>query len=195
MPVAAVLSIWLLGWGGHAGAPLLSAEALCGRFEQARTIPQLARPLRSEGRFIISRQLGLAWLQAAPFESLLVVDASRMTQQVGANPPLTITARDNPAMFAFSRVLLQIFDGSGEALEEYFEVSFDQADAGWSMLLVPRASLLKDALQSITVTGQDYIEVIDVRGSQGDDTRIRLTNVVECADDFSDADQRLFELP
>lgn len=173
---------------------MAAAEVLCGEFEQLRVLPQLERPLRSTGRFIASRSRGLVWVQEAPFDLVLVVDDSRLTQQVKQQSPVTITAEEQPEIFYFTRVLLQVFGGDDARLAEHFEISPGAGGDGWSVVLLPKSELLGKVFQGLTLAGTAFLESLDIKDGAGGSLLIRLKGITECTGTLSDADQHLFEL-
>ena len=145
-------------------------------FEQTRTIKDLPQPLRSQGEMLIARDQGLLWDQKAPFPMLLMLDDTRMVQQVNGQPAQVVTAENNPQMFQFNHLLRGLFQADRKTLEQNFRLDFqDQGEGRWSLRLTPTTTPLDKIFTSIDLAGQAYLEVITLNDRQGDLTTIALS--------------------
>ncbi len=142
-------------------------------FDQQRTISGIARPLRSSGELLIARQNGLWWQQQQPFTLTLILNDSRMVQITGNQPPEVITAEGNPQMFRFNHLLRALFQADRAVLEQNFTLHFtDKGQDNWQLILIPKASPLDKLFSAITLTGQTYLDHIQLDDKQGDRTAI-----------------------
>jgi len=142
-------------------------------FDQLRTISGIARPLHSAGELLIARQNGLWWQQQQPFTLTLILNDSRMVQITGNQPPEVITAEGNPQMFRFNHLLRALFQADRAVLEQNFTLQFtDRGQDNWQLILIPKASPLDKLFSAITLTGQTYLEHIQLDDKQGDRTAI-----------------------
>jgi len=142
-------------------------------FDQQRTISGITHPLRSSGELLISRDKGLWWQQQQPFTLTLILNDSRMVQITGNQPPEVITAEGNPQMFRFNHLLRALFQADRAVLEQNFTVTFtDKGQDNWQLVLIPKASPLDKLFTAITLTGQTYLEHIQLDDKQGDRTAI-----------------------
>ena len=145
-------------------------------FEQTRTIKDLPRPLRSQGEMLIARDKGLLWDQKAPFPMLLMLDDTRMVQQVNGQPAQVVTAENNPQMFQFNHLLRGLFQADRKTLEQNFRLDFqDQGEGRWSLRLTPTTTPLDKIFASIDLAGKTYLEAITLNDKQGDLTTIALS--------------------
>lgn len=145
-------------------------------FEQTRTIKDLPQPLRSQGEMLIARDQGLLWDQKAPFPMLLMLDDTRMVQQVNGQPAQVVTAENNPQMFQFNHLLRGLFQADRKTLEQNFRLDFqDKGEGRWSLRLTPTTTPLDKIFASIDLAGQTYLESITLNDKQGDLTTIALS--------------------
>ncbi|MEO3990584.1 outer membrane lipoprotein carrier protein LolA [Pseudocitrobacter cyperus] len=145
-------------------------------FEQTRTIKTMPQPLRSQGEMLIARNHGLLWDQKTPFPMLLMLNDTRMVQQVNGQPPQVITADNNPQMFQFNHLLRALFEADRKVLEENFRIDLQNRDnAHWALRLTPITSPLNKIFASIDLGGDKFLETIELNDNQGDRTDIRLS--------------------
>ncbi|MCF6687243.1 outer membrane lipoprotein carrier protein LolA [Raoultella terrigena] len=153
------------------GQPVIRAH-----FDQTRTIKDLPQPLRSQGTMLIARDTGLLWDQTQPFPMQLLLDDRRMVQAINGQPPQVITAESNPQMFQFNHLLRALFQADRRVLEQNFRVEFSDAGAGrWTLRLTPIATPLDKIFATIDLSGQAYLERIQLNDKQGDRTDITLS--------------------
>ena len=145
-------------------------------FDQTRTIKDLPQPLRSQGQTLIARDQGLLWDQTSPFPMQLLLDDKRMVQVINGQPPQIITAENNPQMFQFNHLLRALFQADRKVLEQNFRVEFaDKGEGRWTLRLTPTTTPLDKIFNTIDLTGQTYLESIQLNDKQGDRTDIALT--------------------
>lgn len=145
-------------------------------FEQTRTIKAMPQPLRSQGEMLIARDHGLLWDQKTPFPMQLMLNDTRMVQQVNGQPPQVITADNNPQMFQLNHLLRALFQADRRVLEENFRVTLqDKGDGRWMLRLTPTTSPLNQIFAAIDLSGQQFLETIQLNDRQGDRTDIALS--------------------
>lgn len=150
------------------GQPVVRAN-----FTQTRTIKDLPQPLRSQGKMLIARDKGLLWDQVSPFPMALMLDETRMVQVINGQPPQVITAQNNPQMFQFNHLLRALFEADRAVLEQNFRIDFnDRGEGRWSLKLTPVTTPLDKIFASIDLTGQQYLDHIQLNDKQGDMTDI-----------------------
>lgn len=142
-------------------------------FEQTRQISGMAQPLRSSGQMLVSRDLGLWWHQQQPFAMTLVLNDQRMVQVVQNQPAQVITAQKNPQMFEFNHLMRALFQADKKVLEENFTIECrDLTLNSWQVVLTPKRSPLAKLFSLITLSGDDYLQAVEIHDRQGDVTRI-----------------------
>ena len=162
------------------------------QFQQEKRVAGLAAPLRSSGSLLFHRASGLWWQQSAPFAMTLLLDDSRLVQQVADGEPDVITAQKNPRIFEFAHLLLGLFGGEPAALEQAFTLEFHGGASGWRLLLRPRQAPLDKIFSGLEMTGKDLMESLVIRDQGGDETRLTFSGCSRTPDTLSDDERRHF---
>ncbi|CCI78748.1 unnamed protein product [Klebsiella pneumoniae subsp. rhinoscleromatis SB3432] len=110
------------------------------------------------------------------FPMLLMLNDFCMVQQVNGQPQQTVTAENNPQMFQFNHLLRGLFQADRKALEQNFRVGFqDKGEGRWVLRLTPTTTPLDKIFSSIDLSGETYLESIQLYDKQGDRTEIILS--------------------
>ena len=175
-------------------AKLAAPEVLRGNFEQTREIAMLSKPLESSGRFLLS-DMGLYWQQDRPVASVMIADADRLLQSVGDGALRSIDVAKNPVVLSFSQSFLSIFSGGEEGLRENFDVEFKPAgdESGtWEIILTPTRFPMSEAVESIILTGREYIETLTVINRTSDKTVIHFSELQTNPDHLTEHEIELY---
>ncbi|WP_308364446.1 MULTISPECIES: outer membrane lipoprotein carrier protein LolA [unclassified Microbulbifer] len=139
-------------------ARLQKSPNMLGRFEQKKTLPQLPRPLLSNGVVALSEDRGVSWRVLEPIGSHRIFDGE---------------GRD-PMAKQIAYPLMQIFRGNFAALEELFQVDAQLLESGWQVTLIPKGDALAGFVQSIEVSGNGDIEKLRLAETNQAITEMRL---------------------
>ena len=161
-------------------------------FHQEKAVAGLAAPLLSRGELLFSHSKGLWWHQQQPFELTLLLDDSRLVQQLAGQPAEVITAQANPQLFEFSHLLLNLFRSDTQALERQFVLGFTPGVQGWQLLLTPKQPPLNQIFSSLELAGAQSLDRLTIRDRQGDTTRLSFTPVLPNPVELSDVELRRF---
>lgn len=146
-------------------------------FEQIRQISGFPQPLRSSGHIIIAQKKGLWWHQQKPFTLTLMLNESRMIQQIADQPAQVITASSNPQMFQFNSLLSALFRADRTALEQNFIIDFsDLGKNDWRLKLTPKTTPLDKLFSYLLLTGNRFLNSIEINDMQGDQSQIHFFN-------------------
>ncbi|WP_164880929.1 LolA family protein [Aestuariirhabdus litorea] len=190
----------LIGGGGYgAGDPrglqsspllrsLQEARTLRGQFTQSRTLPSLSSPLLSEGRFVLSREQGLLWLQQSPFTTRLVFSDQLMIQQVGDKLPTVLTREKDPVPFYFATLFRALLSGDWRSLQRDFQVS--RTEQG--LLLRPIQRQLRNAISEVRIEGQAQLERLTLVEKRGGGVEIEFRDLRGDTSPLTAEEQRLF---
>ncbi|WP_434779133.1 LolA family protein [Neisseria sp. Ec49-e6-T10] len=154
--------------GAH---PIVRAE-----FEQKRSISGVSKPILSSGTIIVSQQDGLWWHQTKPFDLTLLLTNQVMKQSTAGNQPQVITAKQNPQLFQFNSLLSSLFKADKKTLEQNFVIKLQEKQTGWVITLTPKKEPLNKIFNTITLSGKQVLENIQVHDKQADQTNIRFFN-------------------
>lgn len=169
-----------------AALPDLDAHDITrGEFTQRRRLPELNRPLVSNGRFVHDTERGILWEVLEPAPSTLVI-APRGVYQNGQRH-----GAGNPVA-ALRPVFRALFSGDMRSLHDYFEVSERTTDSGWRLELRPRDDTLASALESITLHGDEFPREVVIHDTEGGVTELRFS-AIEYPDSLEPSEKRAFD--
>lgn len=167
-------------------------ETVRGDFTQQRHIEMFEQPLSSEGHFTLNKEQGLLWQQETPFPVGLVLTQDKLRQTFAGQQPQVITAKENPMAFYFSHVFLAVFHGDTEALKEQFDIAFKAESDQWTIELTPLNAPLNAVFTSITLSGSDNIDQLELLEIRGDKTDISFTNQTHQPEGLTDVEKQQF---
>jgi hypothetical protein len=159
-------------------------------FVQTRRSPDLERPLVTRGRMVVWGEGGVLWETVQPVRSTVALrPASTVVVDEGGARAVR-DVRDDALAARIGRVLRAVVHGDGEALERWFRVAPRVEGGRWSLVLTPHRGPLASAIESIQVTGGDYVEAVSIAERGGDATEIRFTGHRDAAP-LSEAERSL----
>lgn len=162
-------------------------------FQQERQISGMAQPLHSSGEVLIAKGKGLWWQQQHPFPMTLILDDGHMVQIMGTQAPQVITADSNPQMFQFNHLLRALFQADRRVLDENFAHRFtDLRNGKWQLVLTPTTTPLDKLFATITLSGEKYLNAIELSDTQGDFTEITFSNQRPEPGKLTDEEQQRF---
>ncbi len=207
MPISKIVGTWLLFlscWSGIISAAeltladiqqqLSSHSTIRGQFTQTRSMAMFDQALTSNGQFLLSSQHGLWWQQSEPLAITLTLTQDKLRQQFAQQPAQIIKAQDNPMVFYFSHLFLSLFQGDTQALQQQFDIQLHSSqNQHWQLTLIPKMAPLNSVFNQITVSGQDYVEAIQLQEKRGDLTDIKFSNQSTHPMQLTGVEQRAFQ--
>jgi hypothetical protein len=165
------LPLWVQAGEGLAAvqARLQPVVVLRGEFAQERHIDGFRNPLRSAGRFLLSRERGVVWRSERPFPSIMVLDAR------GLRVDGIDQAVPDPALQRVQRLLLAMIGGDLDALAADFVLQAEPDGARWRLSATPRDPLLAQRLRGLELRGDRWVDEVRYTDEQGNATTIRFT--------------------
>ncbi len=153
-----------------------------GKFTQTRNLTGISFPLISSGIFIFIKDLGLYNETQKPLFQAVSFSTSGVIEWNQSEEITTNKDTKNRADKFVSQLLLAMFNGDKKRLESLFEVQekteISRNDKPyWHLSLNPKSILVKEQIDSITVTGTTTIEQIQILTSNGDKTAIQFTAI------------------
>lgn len=149
---------------------LAQPTALVGQFAQEKHMQLLSMPLKSSGSFVVIKDVGVVWKLEQPVQSTMTITEQGLKG---------VDIEDNRAMQYVGKLLMQLLSGDFSSLEQQFKLVAAVEDEQWQLVLEPRSSLIKKAVESILLSGGSYINSIELHESGGDKTVIQLLNQQE----------------
>jgi hypothetical protein len=150
-------------------------EMIRGRFVQDRILAGFAKPLHSEGRFVLVNGKGLIWQGETPFKTTTVISASGILQLVDGQEAMRLPASRLPVLAHFYEVLGGALSGDEHLLQKDFKVA-QSSDAGrWHLVLTPVRpdDVALGQIVSITLSGPDLADEVEIRKQTGDVDHLR----------------------
>ncbi|WP_299597931.1 outer membrane lipoprotein carrier protein LolA [uncultured Microbulbifer sp.] len=144
-----------------------------GEFRQQKTLPNLPRPLQSEGKISLSQQHGISWRTLQPVASHIVMGGE------GKGGSSSAFSRQ------MAEPMMHILHGDFAALEQmfYVDAGYEKdpatAEAGdsWKMSLRPRNARLQKYLNAIEIFGNDSVQRIRLLEGNQSVTDIEFLNL------------------
>lgn len=175
----ALAAFWLVSTGVFAfdeeqlAQQLAQVQVLRGDFVQEKHLRGLPQPLRSHGRFVLSRD-GLLWDLDKPLPRRYRISPQGVALwqdgrwQVQGN---------QDAAARQSRLFLSVLQGDQQGLREEFDLQVQGSEDDWLLSLLPKSLLLKQIFQRIEVRGGQYVRSIELLESQGDRTLMQMQDI------------------
>ncbi|MGH8506291.1 MAG: outer membrane lipoprotein carrier protein LolA [Stenotrophobium sp.] len=160
---------------------LAHSPVLRGQFTQIKTLQEIPAPLKSTGRFIISRAQGIYWHTLTPFDSEFILTPTQMLQVDSGKVMVRIDAATQPGLKIVGDVFFSIFNLDPAALASNFTLYGMPAGKGWTMGLRPLNSALAGVLTQAVITGDKRVSAVELLDAHGDRTAITLENTTSSA--------------
>ncbi len=179
-----VAALVVLGWlaaapaaGAADAAPKLLApgDMIRGGFVQDRVLAGFAKPLHSEGKFVLIAGKGLIWQGESPFKTTTVISAAGILQLVDGQEAMRLPASRLPVLSHFYEVLSGALSGDEHLLQKDFKVVATSDPARWHLVLTPVRpdDVALGQIVSITLSGPDLADEVEIRKQSGDVDHLR----------------------
>lgn len=171
---------------------IAQVSVLRGEFVQEKQLQGFARPLRSEGRFLLANGRGLWWQTQRPLASELVLTAERIRSHSGSSQAET-DARTQPALRAINTLMFALMRGDLQALTRQFSLQPSLLDGGgWRLQLTPKGGAAR-ALRQVRLDGDRYVRHLEIEDRQGNLTRLAFSALSEVPAQLSSEEARRFD--
>jgi len=170
-------------------------EVLRGRFDQEKRITGFRNPLRSQGRFVVSRQQGVIWTTEKPFPSEVVITRDRiLSRQRDGSQRVEVDGREQPALRSVNAMMFALVSGDVGALSSRFDTQAQALpDNGWRLSLKPRSAALAKAFARIVLSGDRYVREVRIEEANGDSTQLRFSELKDAPASLSADEARRFD--
>jgi hypothetical protein len=155
-------------------------ETLRGHFVETRQLAGFARPLRSEGSFVLAPGKGLIWSSETPFKNVTVISDNGILQLVDGQEAMHLSSARLPGLSHLYEVLGAAVSGNTKPLEQAFAVKKSTDGDRWRIALSPLHpdSPAMAQIKSLVVEGRRYVEEIDLDKGGGDNDQLIFSNEV-----------------
>lgn len=176
-------------------AMLAKPAAMCGRFEQAKTLVGLRRPVRSSGRFCVVLDKGVLWTTVLPFPATLRLTKDEIVESHGAQVTKRLSAREEPTVGIINDLLFSLLQGDLGRLMTSFAITSTVDDREWTAKLVPKDGGMKHVIGGIELNGGAFVRQITIREASGDATEISFSGIATGPAALLPEESRQFDLP
>ncbi|TAK91856.1 MAG: outer membrane lipoprotein carrier protein LolA [Burkholderiaceae bacterium] len=138
-------------------------------FTQSKNIAVLKRPVVSTGRFVFSREHGIAWELLQPLRITYLLQAAGVTEIAADGRVRRQSGREAQGMYQVGKILNALWSGQTTVLDPLFNTDMQGRLEQWSLKLSPKSAPLSDFLARVSVTGAGArIERVQVTEASGD---------------------------
>ncbi|HLO76831.1 MAG TPA: LolA-related protein [Magnetospirillum sp.] len=174
-----LLALALLLFASPAAADpmvLKDGDVLRGRFVQERFMQGFAKPVRSEGSFVVVPGHGLIWRAEAPFAVTTVVTPAGLVQSVDGAETTRLAAARLPFLSRLYDMMGGALAGDWRALEGTFQVTREPG----KVALAPKSKDDPTAAQIAGITARlsRFVDEVEIEKPSGDRDRLRFTDQV-----------------
>lgn len=172
------------------GQRLAKHTVLCGEFTQSKRLKALTRPLDSSGRLAFIAGQGVLWEVLEPFPARVVIKNNALIKWDDDGSVRRVEFSHSPLFNALSRVFQAVFSGDVEALRTSFRITPEQTPSGWHLILKPLDSRLSAIVESVRVSGNRFIDELEIAERRGDQTEIRFEKMASDTCQLSAAEKQ-----
>ena len=177
--VLSVAALCLLGSLARASVAMQTVavgQVLRGHFVQDRQLAGFARPLRSEGWFVLVPGTGLIWRGEKPFANTTVITSGGIVQLAGNREAMRLPASQLPGLSRLYDVLGSALSGNIAPLRQTFTVEQKSDADPWQIVLTPLQTGATAQLKSLTLAGHQFVETVEIDRGGGDVDRISFSD-------------------
>jgi outer membrane lipoprotein-sorting protein len=185
----------------HAQAPSLVDDVLAhlskhqqvrAQFTQNRENPALAEPQVSKGDLLFVIGHGMVWHTRDPFEDTLVL-TSGDTRRLDADGKLERVRDGNRGVSQVSGMLQGLLAGKTDEAARQFTITADGSIEHWTLRFVPKQARVARVLAGITLTGDAFLQSIEVNLASGERTLISFADTRD-ADSLTPVETRVLQI-
>ncbi|MDR0716904.1 MAG: outer membrane lipoprotein carrier protein LolA [Azoarcus sp.] len=173
-------------------ARLALAPVTKGEFLQTRKLAQIGKPLVSNGRFLVARDVGVIWENVAPFAQTTRLTKNEILQTHGEGTATRLSADKEPVVGVINAILFGTLSGDIEALAQRFDYSGEVTGAAWRLDFTPKDASLARFIRSLSLSGGRDIGRVEITSAAGDVTLIEFRAQVH-AGELAGEDRKRFE--
>ena len=144
-------------------ALLTRADAMCGDFDQRKTLVGMQRAVRSSGRFCVLADRGVLWMTKLPFASTLRLTRDEITESQNERVTSRVTVKEEPGLGVINDLLLSVLAGDLKRLGASFTVTATVDGATWHARLVPKDAGMRRVIGMIDLGGGEFVRQVTIK--------------------------------
>jgi len=158
-------------------ARLAPGEVLRGAFTQERSLVGFARPVRSEGHFLLVPGQGLIWRGEVPFAVVSTITPGGITQSIDGRETMRLSAARLPFLGPLHDILSAAMQGEWGPLERAFIVTRLAHGGVSEVRLTPRPDAPVAGLPVTAIEARvgRFVETVTITRPGGDSDRLTFT--------------------
>ena len=173
-------------------APLIpEVNILRGDFEQIRYMKGFKNPLKSEGRFLVSKSHGVVWQGIKPFPSRILIRNSGAIVNLD-QPKTTAAKKAKKPNAAMSKIMLAMLSGNEAEMAKHFTIQRTETKGLWTLQLQPKGGMAR-VFSRVEMKGDRYIHKVVMEEKSGDKTELSFSAVSEEPNSLSADELKYFK--
>ncbi len=164
-----------------------------GGFEQTKDVSGFAKPLRSQGRFLVAQDKGVLWDTQRPFASQLKLTRNDIVATQNGNVSFQLNAGKEPTVRVITELMFSLLNGNLDTLANHFRVEGKLSGRTWTLQLTPKQTALMRVMQHVELSGDQFVRSIRIDESNGDRTRITFSPQDGTAPRLSREEEKRFD--
>lgn len=156
---------------------LQQPDWLRGEFTQTKKVAGFAKPLVSQGEFVLARGRGVLWRTTTPFASELRLTRDEIRATQAGHTSMRLEAAREPAVRVIGTLMFSLLNGDVSDLVELFDLGGVVKGAAWQLSLKPKPGPLQQVLMNIELEGDNLVRRIHLFEANGDDSLIQLAHL------------------
>lgn len=160
-------------------------------FTQDKYLKDANLNLLSSGTIVNVKDRGVLIKQAEPYPMVLAIKKDSITEY-SAGEVHTIKADDNPAVHSLLNLMLKLMNPD-DSLVNDFDCNLSGTSEHYKASLSPKNEILKKFFETITLDGSEYIDSLEIRGSNGDLTVMKFSDYDFSSKAVTNEDLKYFE--
>ncbi|SFS75547.1 hypothetical protein SAMN02910357_01665 [Succinivibrio dextrinosolvens] len=160
-------------------------------FTQDKYLKDANLNLQSSGSIVNIKDKGVLIKQAEPYPMVLAIKKDSITEY-SAGEVHTIKADDNPAVHSLLNLMLKLMNPD-DSLTKAFDCKLSGTKEHYTAKLGTKDEILKKFFETITLEGTEYIDSLEIMGSNGDITTMKFSDYDFSSKAVTDEDLKYFE--
>ena len=191
--ILVVLSVFSSPTKGQSSKNSLIPEVniLRGEFQQIRTLKGFRNPLKSEGRFLVSKANGVIWQSLKPFPSQILISNTGKIVNL-SNKNINQKAGSKKPNAGMNKIMLAVLSGDQAAMEKYFKIQRTESNGAWTMQLQPKGGMAR-VFAHIEINGDRHIKQVFMQEKSGDKTELIFSALSEVPNTLTAEEKKYFE--
>lgn len=197
MLLLAMLSVFSVSAKGQSSKMPLIPEVtvLRGEFQQIRTLKGFRNPLKSEGRFLVSKSNGVIWQNLKPFPSqILISNTGKIVNLSNKNTAQKAGQKNKNSKpnAGMNKIMLAVLSGNQAEMAKYFKIERTESNGTWTLQLQPKGGMAR-VFAHIEINGDRHIKQVLMQEKSGDQTELHFSALSEVPNTLTPEEKKYFE--